>query len=90
MESKTSYDVLKEFARLKEYFGEQFNQVFKSSTSDNSQKFTELSKIEQEVCVKVYFINPYTSCERGTSERQNGMLRCFSKGVAQENYLNIV
>lgn len=87
IESKTSHAVLKELTCLKEYFGEHFNQVFKSITSDNGQEFAELSKIEQESCVKIYFTHPYASCERGTNERHNGMLRRFlPKGVAINGY----
>lgn len=87
IESKTSASVLKELSNLKQHFGEQFNQVFKSITSDNGQEFAELSKIEQESSVKVYFTHPYASCERGTNERHNGMLRRFlPKGVAINGY----
>lgn len=87
IESKTAHAVLAELASLKAYFGEQFNQVFKSITSDNGQEFAELSKIEQESAVKVYFTHPYASCERGTNERHNGLLRRFiPKGVAINGY----
>lgn len=83
IESKTAQAVLNELKQLKHYFGEQFNQVFKSITSDNGQEFAELSQIENTDDVKVYFTHPYTSCERGTNERHNGMLRRFlPKGSA--------
>lgn len=61
----------------KDYFGEKFNQVFKSITSDNGQEFAELYKLEDEFDVKVYFTHPYASSERGTNERHNGLLRRF-------------
>lgn len=87
IESKTARAVLEELANLKTYFGEQFNQVFKSITSDNGLEFAELSKLEQESDVKVYFTHPYSSCERGTNERHNGLLRRFiPKGVAINGY----
>lgn len=85
--SKTSHAVLTELANLKTYFEEQFNHVFKSITSDNGQEFAELSKVEQESAVKVYFTYPYASCERGTNERHNGLLRRFiPKGAAINGY----
>ena len=85
--SKTSHAVLTELTNLKNYFGEQFNHVFKSITSDNDQEFAELSKVEQESAVKVYFTHPYASCERGTNERHNGLLRRFiPEGVAINGY----
>ncbi len=87
IQSKTSQAVLNELKQLKRYFGKQFNQVFKSITSDNGQEFAELSQIEATDDVKVYFTHPYTSCERGTNERHNGMLRRFlPKGLAINNY----
>ena len=87
IDSKTSHAVLKELANLKPYFREQFNRVFKSITSDNGQEFAELSKVEQESDIKVYFTHPYALCERGTNERHNGLLRRFiPKGVAINGY----
>ena len=85
--SKTAHSVLTELDKLKAYFGEQFNQVFKSITSDNGQEFAELSKVEEDSAVKVYFTHPYASCERGTNERHNGLLRRFiPKGIAINGY----
>ena len=87
IKAKTAQCVLAEIDNLKAYFGEQFNQVFKSITSDNGQEFADLSKIEQDLSVKVYFTHPYASCERGTNERHNGLLRRFiPKGVAINEY----
>lgn len=87
MKSKTCESVLRELNSLKEYFGDQFNKVFKSITSDNGQEISELSKIEDQYNVKVYFTHPYTSCERGTNEKHNGMLRRFiPKGAAINGY----
>ncbi len=85
MESKPSDAILKELAHLKEYFREQFNQVFKNITLDSGQEFAELSKIEQEVCVKIYFPHPYASYKRGTNERNNGVLRLFLPRVVAIN-----
>lgn len=87
IDSKTSHAVLKELANLKTYFGEQFNHVFKSITSDNGQKFAEFSKVEQESDIGAYFTHPYASCERGTNERHNRLLRqLIPKGVAINGY----
>lgn len=85
--SKTAEAVQKELLNLKEYFGDKFNQVFKSITSDNGLEFAELHKIEEKLDVKVYFTHPYASYERGTNERHNGLLRRFiPKGDAINNY----
>ena len=49
------------------------SQIFKSITADNGSEFAELSSIG----VPVYFAHPYISWERGTNERQNGLVRFF-------------
>ena len=87
IDSKTAEAVQNELASLKECFGDKFNQVFKSITSDNGLEFAELHKLEEQSNVKVYFTHPYASCERGTNERHNGLLRRFiPKGMAINNY----
>ena len=64
---------------LKEQYADKFAQVFKSITADNGSEFAELSSIG----VPVYFAHPYSSWERGTNERQNGLVRFFiPKGKA--------
>ena len=64
---------------LKEQYADKFAQVFKSITADNGSEFAELSSIG----VPVYFTHPYSSWERGTNERQNGLVRFFiPKGKA--------
>lgn len=50
--------------------------VFKTITGDNGSEFAELSKLESGE-LKVYFTHPYTSCEKGTNECHNRMLRRF-------------
>ena len=64
---------------LKEKYADKFAQVFKSITADNGSEFAKLS----EIGVPVYFAHPYSSWERGTNERQNGLVRFFiPKGKA--------
>ena len=58
---------------LKQQYGDKFAQVFKSITADNGSEFADLSSIG----VPIYFSHPYSSWERGTNERQNGLVRFF-------------
>ena len=71
--AKKAQCVIKALEILKEQYGDKFAQVFKSITADNGSEFAELSSIE----VPVYFAHPYSSWERGTNERQNGLVRFF-------------
>ena len=50
-------------------------EVFKSITSDNGSEFSGLSDFES--LVAVHFCHPYSSFERGSNERHNGILRQF-------------
>ena len=68
-------------------FGDKYNEVFKSITSDNGSEFANLSQLGKEKQIDIYFAHPYTSCERGTNECHNKMLRRFiPKGKSINNY----
>lgn len=51
-----------------------FKNVFKSITADNGSEFATLAETLREY-TEVYFTHPYTSCERGTNENHNKMIR---------------
>lgn len=81
---KTSEAVNAAMAALREEYGEQFSQVFKTITVDNGSEFAEFSAVEQ-WGTRVYFAHPYTSWERPQNERHNGILRGYvPKGVSIE------
>lgn len=48
--------------------------VFQSFTADNGSEFASLSEVLKGK-VDVYFCHPYSSWEKGTNERHNGLLR---------------
>ena len=67
-------------------FGDKYKEIFKSITGDNGSEFANLSKLES-MGISVYFTHPYTSCEKGTNECHNRMLRRFiPKGKSIEDY----
>jgi len=68
------------------WFGDKAAAVFKTITADNGSEFANLSDIEN-MGTKVYFTHPYTSCEKGTNECHNRMLRRFiPKGKSIGDY----
>lgn len=77
LESKDSQSVTAKLSELKDYFGEQFSKVFCSITADNGSEFSELPTLLQAWGSEAYFAHPYSSWERGTNERHNGILRRF-------------
>jgi len=74
---KSSYSVQEAMTKLIKETGNLFSAVFKSITSDNGSEFSELASIEEVVDTKVYYTHPYSSWERGTNERHNGLIRRF-------------
>ena len=69
-----------------ETFGEKYREVFKTITSDNGSEFANLSRLENKG-FEIYFTHPYTSCEKGTVECHNRMLRRFiPKGKSIDDY----
>lgn len=53
-----------------------FSHIFQSITADNGSEFSSLNDTLRRV-TDVYFAHPYSSWERGTNERHNGLLRQF-------------
>jgi Transposase and inactivated derivatives, IS30 family len=79
---------MKEFNLIREYFGNKFSAVFKTITGDNGSEFADLSTLETLSCgTRVYFTHPYSSFEKGTNERHNGLIRRFiPKGKRMDNF----
>ena len=44
---------------------------------DNGSEFARFAQIERELCIRVYFADPYAAWQRGAIENANGMLRRF-------------
>ena len=62
--AKTAPAITDALNKVRDIFGEQFSQVFKSITSDNGSEFADLSTIETEANTKIYFTHPYSSFEK--------------------------
>ena len=77
IENREADSVIKAFQELQNVYSEHFADVFKSITTDNGSEFSRLSELEELAGTLVYFTHPYTSCEKGTNERHNGIIRRF-------------
>lgn len=75
--NKGADTVYKAFLKLQSQYSEHFNEVFKTITTDNGSEFADLSKLETMSETLVYYTHPYTSCEKGSVERHNGLIRRF-------------
>ncbi|MFZ3591920.1 IS30 family transposase, partial [Bacillus sp. DJP31] len=81
--AKDSEAITKAISCLKNTFDSRFSNIFKTITSDNGSEFADLDFSVNDVQTDIYFTHPYSSCERGTNERHNGLIRRFiPKGKA--------
>lgn len=84
---KTAQAVMTAFARLQKYFGSFFCRVFKTITTDNGSEFSRLSELEVASATLVYYAHPFSSWEKGSVERHNGLIRRFiPKGKRIDSY----
>ena len=87
IDGKTASAVSAAMQSLRRHYGDKFSLIFKTITSDNGSEFAELSKLENSTTTKVYFAHPYSSWERGSNERHNGLLRrLVPKGKRIDKY----
>ena len=87
LEGKTKEEVLLKFKKIYHYLKKDFIKFIKSITTDNGTEFSCFKDIIDITKVKFYFCHPYASCEKGTNEKHNSMIRYFiPKGKLIENY----
>ena len=75
--NKNASTITDAFLSLRNQYLEHFDEVFKTVTTDNGSEFANLSQIETVAKTLVYYAHPYTSCEKGSVERHNGLIRRF-------------
>ena len=72
----TSEEVNRQLQILKNKFGKQFKNVFKTITFDNGSEFYKTIEFENEN-LQIYFTHPYCSYEKGGVENLNGIIRRY-------------
>ncbi len=77
MDGKTAACVSQAMAKLRSEYGWTFESVFKSIRADNGSEFAELTSSFSDASTQIYYAHPFSSWERGTNERNNGMIRRF-------------
>jgi IS30 family transposase len=83
IDSRSCVAVNKALGEIMDEYGNLAPKLFKTITSDNGSEFTHLG--EAVPFAKIYYTHPYSSCERGTNENQNGLVRrFFPKGKSFE------
>ena len=81
MKDRKANTVVNAFKKIKQKYPElkdyKTSDIFKSITFDNGVEFSKWKLIEKYLKTKTYFAHPYTSCERGSNENGNKLLRMF-------------
>lgn len=79
LRSRSSRSVVRVLDKLEKVFD--FSNVFKSITVDNGSEFSDAKGMQFRRNgtrrTTVYYCHPYASCERGSNERMNRMIRRF-------------
>ena len=73
------------FRTLQKQYSEHWNDILKTITTDNGSEFADLANLEQVSKTLVYYTHPYTSCDKDTIERRNGLIRGF---IPKGDYIN--
>ena len=71
VESKDAGEVSSTLVRLLE----PYKALVKTVTFDNGLEFSQHADISRAIGCKIYFVDPYSSWQRGTNENYNGLLR---------------
>ena len=81
--------VMEALREVRSQYDEHWDDVFKTITTDNGSEFSLVSGLEDLSNTLVYFAHPYTSCEKESVERHNGLIRRFIlKGCRIDSFTN--
>lgn len=87
MKACSADEVRKAMNRIEKEFKSAFYSIFHTITVDNGSEFADTKSIEKALYrvgkrTKVYYCHPYRSCERGSNENQNRLIRYhYPKGA---------
>ena len=80
MKSRCADEVVKVLNKMERYYGKNtFRDIFRTITCDNGIEFSDIDGIMKNDRTKLFFCHAYTSCERGSNENQNKLIRRFIK-----------
>lgn len=87
MPDKSKGSVVDVIDQIQHRFGTSFSRIFRTITCDNGVEFADAYRIQHDASgnkrVDLYYCHPYSSCERGSNENQNRLIRRhFLKGCS--------
>lgn len=94
MKNCTAIETVRAINRIEKRFGSDFFKLFKTITVDNGFEFSNCKEIEKALYrvgkrTNLYYCHPYSSCERGSNENQNKLIRrWWPKGTDFDAVIN--
>ena len=94
LKSHTTNEVRKALNRVEKKMGSAFYHIFKTITVDNGVEFSDTDGMEKALYrvgkrTEIYYCHAYRSCERGSNEVQNKLIRrWYPKGSDFDEILN--
>lgn len=94
MKACNTDEVRKALNRIEKRYGSSFYSIFQTITVDNGVEFQDCDGMQKALYrvgnrTKIFYCHPYTSCERGSNEVQNRLIRrFFRKGANFDSILN--
>lgn len=80
MPDRKAESVVKCLNTLEKYYGKKsFRETFKTITCDNGVEFSDYEGITIDGRTMLFYCHPYRSCERGSNENQNKLIRRWIK-----------
>lgn len=76
MSNRTATSTVRALDKLERSYGKElFKNTFKTITCDNGSEFSDYAGLTKHNRTKVYYCHAYSSCERGSNENQNKLIR---------------
>lgn len=94
LKSCSTNEVRKALNRIEKEYKSSFYSIFNTITVDNGSEFADTQSMEKALYrvgkrTDIYYCHPYCSCERGSNENQNKLIRYFfPKGTDFNNTVN--
>lgn len=80
MPDRKAESVVRCLNTLEKYYGKKsFRETFKTITCDNGVEFSDYEGITIDGRTMLFYCHPYRSCERGSNENQNKLIRRWIK-----------
>lgn len=75
VKDKKSGSIMKALRSIQEEFGDSFEELFETITTDNGTEFSRLPKLEEGRRLRIYYAHPYCPSDKEMIENMNHIIR---------------